>query len=127
MKGMASSLGVTELVHYASTLENALKQGVTINEAFERLCKEWLAICEVVQNHQEIAVPTMTPSENSEFNNDLLKLDELLTTNKLVPFDLLNKLSAGLSGQQANRVQRLCKAIRAYDYDKALQILKELQ
>jgi PAS domain S-box-containing protein len=127
MKGAASNLGATKLAHCANTLENALKQGATIDEAFEQLCKEWLAICDVVQNHQEIAIPTVNPPENAAFNDNLLKLHGLITTNKLVPFDLLNELSAGLSGQQANRVERLRKAIRSYDYDKALQILKELQ
>jgi PAS domain S-box-containing protein len=127
MKGAAGNLGATKLAHYANTLEDALKQGVMIDEAFEWFCKEWLAICDVVQNHQKIAIPTVIPPENATFNDDLLKLHELLTTNKLVPFDLLNKLSVGLSGQQANRVERLRKAIRAYDYDKALLVLKELQ
>jgi PAS domain S-box-containing protein len=127
MKGAASNLGATELAHYANTLENALKQGLAIDEVFKRLCKEWLAICDVVQNHQKIAIPTVNPPENAAFNNNLLKLHELITTNKLVSFDLLSNLSAGLSGQQAKKVERLCKAIRAYDYDKALLVLKELQ
>jgi PAS domain S-box-containing protein len=127
MKGVAGNLGATKLAHYANALENALKEGIATDEAFAQLCKEWLVISEVAQNYQEIAVPTITPPENPAFNDDLLTLHELLTTNKLVPIDLLNKLSQGFSGQQASRCERLCKAIRAYEYDKALRILRELQ
>jgi hypothetical protein len=65
--------------------------------------------------------------EGTDVSQELLRLRQLLKTNKLVPADLLANLISRYSNQQSETAIRLRKAVSSFDYDKALLILEELQ
>jgi hemerythrin-like metal-binding protein/PAS domain S-box-containing protein len=62
-----------------------------------------------------------------QLHDKLAKLQTLLSDDKLVPAELLNGLSTSLSAAQTESFNRLSKAIASYDYQKALQIIKDMQ
>lgn len=126
LKGVAANLGAVRLAETSKALEKSLKQGGSGNGELRQFCVAWQAVARTISGIELDTTPT-TSNISSPLNDKLDQLQALLEDDKLIPVDLLNNLSTGLSAQQAEAVKRLCKTIGNYDYKKALQILKELQ
>lgn len=122
-KGAAGNLGAGEVAALADKMESKLKQGDDINTELEQFGVAWQLIIKASQSSRDAAITSIEAVDPAAFRQDLQVLCELLQANKLVSIDFLNSLASGL---QTNTFNRLKKAIMAYDYDAALQILKDL-
>lgn len=124
LKGVAANLGANQVAECADALEKALLQGMNGKDEFMQLCNAWQIIANLPVTLPSKAVAAF---EGADDNKDLLRLRVLLMTNKLVPAELLANLIPRFSNQQTETVNRLQKAISSFDYEKALQMLKELK
>jgi chemotaxis protein histidine kinase CheA len=125
LKGVAANFGATRLAEMAESLEKALKQGRVGNGELRQFCVSWQAIARTL-NELQVNPPTIQADNSSSTKDKLLELYNLLADDKLVPAELLNDLSVGLTAPQAEIFKRLSSAISSYDYQKALRILKDL-
>ncbi len=129
LKGAAANLGASRLAETAETLEKALKQGGSVQNELSHFCAAWQTVNLSLET-LSLAHATNLPGASAALSGVGDKLEQiqgLLAENKLVPFELLNGLDAGLAAPQAAIVNRLCKAIHSYDYRQALLILQELK
>jgi PAS domain S-box-containing protein len=125
LKGVAANFGATRLAEMAESLEKALKQGRVGNGELRQFCVSWQAIARTL-NELQVNPPTIQADNSSSTKDKLLELYNLLADDKLVPAELLNDVSVGLTAPQAEIFKRLSSAISSYDYQKALRILKDL-
>lgn len=128
LKGAAANLGAYGLAEFAGALEKALKQGGTGISEFEQFSLAWQTISNTLQTISLAPAdyPAELASASGCFREKLAQLHCLLTEDKLVPYELLNDLSTGLTSPEMETINRLCKAVYSYDYPKALQILQEI-
>jgi hypothetical protein len=111
----------------ADLLEKALKQGGKGNGEMRQFCAAWQAIIRSSQILRAANVSQAAPADPATVRDALIQLQALMNANKLVPISLLKSLAAGLPEDQAETIIRLRKAVGSYDYDTALQLLKQLQ
>lgn len=126
-KGAAGNLGANRVALSADLLEKALKQGGKGNGEMRQFCAAWQAIIRSSQILRAANVSQAAPADPATVRDALIQLQALMNANKLVPISLLKSLAAGLPEDQAETIIRLRKAVGSYDYDTALQLLKQLQ
>jgi CheY-like chemotaxis protein/HPt (histidine-containing phosphotransfer) domain-containing protein len=127
LKGVAKNLGASDVANLADIMECRLKEGGEIHAELKQFNTSWQLIVRTSQTFQNESNMDIEPSEPQAYSQNLETLRQLLTGHKLVPVDLLNSLAFGCSSEQIDTFNQLKKAVIAYDYDVALQILKALK